>query len=577
ESPSWIRQIQEVIHLNRNQGVQLLCEKVEACEKRKDSQIWREFEFALPRELTDAQNLELGTSFLQEQVCGRGIGALLNFHFDVDSKTGERKPHCHALLLTRRINEAGFSSHKERSWNSKELVHTLREQYEATTNFHLKLHGHDARIDTRSYQEQGLELEGQGKFGSNVREMEQRGFVTRRLASFELSGLRNVYRILKRPEILLESVTRHHTTFTWGTVQSVLERYVKQESLFSRLEVALRTSPELVLLKLGQEMDGRDSVYTTQTLLKAEVALAETLERLSTSQKHPVSSVVLKEVLKNFGEADGVTSSVSVQVQEAIHHVTLGHQVSCLVGAAGTGKTSVIAKAQRIWEDSGYRVMGLAPTGRAARNLQEAGVFSQTIHRLLGDLASGRQQVSSKTVWVVDEAGMVDTLKFRELFAWAETLGVKVVLLGDSAQLQPVGAGAFFRWATDFLHEAGELARLETVLRQRASWQREATQLFAFGRTEEAVQAYHQAGKLKLVEFSRQDAREALLSAWSEALGAHPQETLLMLAHSNQDVEALNQGARHLLQQLGKVSVSECSLMVQQMRMDGLDSVVKRH
>ncbi|MGL4426373.1 MAG: AAA family ATPase, partial [Alphaproteobacteria bacterium] len=120
-----------------------------------------------------------------------------------------------------------------------------------------------------------------------------------------------------------------------------------------------------------------------------------TLERLSTAQTHPVASASLNEVLKSFGEADGVTSSVSVQVQEAIHHVTLGHQVSCLVGAAGTGKTSVIAKAQRIWEDSGYRVMGLAPTGRAARNLQEVGVFSQTIHRLLGDLASGRQQVAS--------------------------------------------------------------------------------------------------------------------------------------------------------------------------------------
>src|SRR5580704_7712147 len=89
-------------------------------EKRIDARVWREFEFALHRELNREQNIALAREFVQDQICSRGMAAQLNFHFEVDKKTKEEKPHCHVLMTTRRLDENGMNSRKEECWNKKE-------------------------------------------------------------------------------------------------------------------------------------------------------------------------------------------------------------------------------------------------------------------------------------------------------------------------------------------------------------------------------------------------------------------------------------------------------------------------
>ena len=75
----------------------------------------------------DEQNIALAREFVQDQLCGRGMAAQLNFHFDVDEETGEEKPHCHVVASTRRLVDSGMGA-KERDWNKKELLHDLRVQ-----------------------------------------------------------------------------------------------------------------------------------------------------------------------------------------------------------------------------------------------------------------------------------------------------------------------------------------------------------------------------------------------------------------------------------------------------------------
>lgn len=64
----------------------------------RGAQVHREFEFALHRELTDEQNIVLGREFAFDQICQRGMAAQINFHFDVDEKTGEAEPHCNSII-----------------------------------------------------------------------------------------------------------------------------------------------------------------------------------------------------------------------------------------------------------------------------------------------------------------------------------------------------------------------------------------------------------------------------------------------------------------------------------------------
>ena len=511
EAPAWALALKEEISQNRQRGVQKYCTLMERAEKRKDSQVYREFEFALPEELIDEQNIALAKEFLQDQVCGRDIPVLANFHFDKNEKTGEPRPHCHALLGTRRLEEQGFSSHKETAWNKKELLETLREQWAAYANFHLKLHGHEARIDHRSYEEQGIDILPQPKLARGLQVIEQRpssSFEQKRLdrrVRFEQERYRNVAKLIKKPETVFEIITRQQSTFMWGDVEKVLARYVREEALFESLNIKLKASPELILLReeKGATSEGGKedvSVYTTQSMLRAELSLVGLSEKLGgckthTTREEEVTSAVSKSGLK-----------LSQDQEDALRHVTQGDQLSCIIGYAGSGKSTLFKVAKEAWEASGYRVYGLAPTGRAAQNLEEIGIPSQTLHKFLKDYKEGRSQYKSKTVLILDEAGMVDVGRFSDLLQAANHLGVKLVASGDGAQAQPIEAGPGFRLVTDRLN----VPKLETVIRQQESWQREATRLFGTYQTEEALALYLEKGHVRFVEEKVPDLEKLL-------------------------------------------------------------------
>jgi ATP-dependent exoDNAse (exonuclease V) alpha subunit len=70
DAPSWALKIQKLMTEDRQKGVQDFVDKVEAAEKRIDAQVWKEFEFALHRELTEEQNKALAREFVQDQLCG---------------------------------------------------------------------------------------------------------------------------------------------------------------------------------------------------------------------------------------------------------------------------------------------------------------------------------------------------------------------------------------------------------------------------------------------------------------------------------------------------------------------------
>jgi hypothetical protein len=153
-------------------------------------------------------------------------------------------------------------------------------------------------------------------------------------------------------------------------------------------------------------------------------------------------------------------------------------------------------RSHEIWKDEGYNVYGLTPTGKAAQNLEQSGIESTTLHKFLKSYEAGRCQYGEKSVLVLDEAGMVDMERFGKLLGAVKELGVKLIVVGDGAQLQPVEAGPAFRLVTTRLGKV----ELNTVLRQKEEWQREATVLFGRQETKEAIQTYADKGHVHIVE-----------------------------------------------------------------------------
>jgi hypothetical protein len=92
---------------------------VEAAEKRKDAQLAREVEFAIPRELTKEQGIELAREFAEAEFVEKGMIADLNVHWDIGAD-GQPKPHAHVMLTMREVGKDGFGA-KVRDWNKAEL------------------------------------------------------------------------------------------------------------------------------------------------------------------------------------------------------------------------------------------------------------------------------------------------------------------------------------------------------------------------------------------------------------------------------------------------------------------------
>ncbi len=561
-APEWAKKIQKLVSndkdpndcgpknqelSNRDKGLQRLSDMVNSAEKRGDAQVYREIEFSLPRELTYEQNRQLAEEYVQDQFCGIGMLAIQSFHIEICEKTGELNPHCHTLFLTRELTEDGLSLKKNRDWNERSVHEVWREQWAQYASFHLKMHGHDITLDHRSYEDQGLDIEPQVKLGKGVKEQEKRaktkdsfgekkpdpgtkqnqdpdlcsmedsnakanptqgkGFVdsvptTGRVQELRSIQLRNLYRIMRRPETVLDIVTRHHATFMWGDVQKILGRYVDEPELFQRLDVRLKNSSELLLLKMDgvRDRSGRieeRAIYTTRSMLKAEKSLVDIAEALAAHHIHGVSFGAQDAGLERIqGTLQKEGYSLSEDQTRAIRHLVDEGQLKCIVGYAGAGKTTALEACRNIWEREGFRVYGLAPTGRAAQNLEGGGISSMTLHKFLKSFEEGRCQYGEKSVLVLDEAGMVDVERFGKFLGAVRSLGVKAVVVGDGAQLQPVEAGPAFRLVT----ERVGVSRLEKVVRQKEEWQKEATVLFGKQESKTAIQAYQSKGHVHLIE-----------------------------------------------------------------------------
>jgi conjugative relaxase-like TrwC/TraI family protein len=189
-----------------------------------------------------------------------------------------------------------------------------------------------------------------------------------------------------------------------------------------------------------------------------------------------------------------------------------GAGVSLLVGKAGYGKTYVAGTASHVYGLQGHRLIGTAPTGLAATGLANEGFSdARTVDRLLADLKHRRDRLDSKTVLLVDEAGMVGTRKLARLLEEAERAEAKVILIGDDRQLSAIDAGGGFRG----LRLRLGASELQQNRRQQAEWEQQALELVRRFQVQEAVGLYREHDRVVVAEtvLSQEIGRVSLLVA----------------------------------------------------------------
>jgi len=202
------------------------------------------------------------------------------------------------------------------------------------------------------------------------------------------------------------------------------------------------------------------AALSLQRLAMAEEAVAEAVARL-TATADPIKA------------ADGGAALDELdETQRGAVEAVLRHGVSVLTGGPGTGKSRTVAALVRLAERQGVTVALAAPTGRAAKRLEELGdAPAATLHRLLGaqgrtgTFARGEEWPLDASLVVVDETSMLDVeLAAALLEACAD--GTHLLLVGDPAQLPSIGPG---RVLADLV-ESGTVpvVELTTLYRQAA-------------------------------------------------------------------------------------------------------------
>jgi Ti-type conjugative transfer relaxase TraA len=527
-APEWMR--------DREQ----LWNAAEAAEKRRDAQVAREVEFALPEELKDFEVIGLAREFVEREFVARGMVADLNVHWD------EGNPHAHVMLSMREVTPEGFGR-KVREWNQVGLLREWREHWADLANQHLMRAGYDVHVDHRSFKDQGIELEPTSHLGKAVDEMRGRGEYAERARRLEEVRERNAQRMEQKPEIVFDNLTRRQSTFTRRDIAREVFRYIDEGDRFRNLMARLEGSPELVRLAAAVKDEHGNVVeperYTTREMLAVESRMAERAQEMADTSMRGVGEGTREAVLARH-------NYLSAEQQETVRFITSEKSIEALTGFAGTGKSAAIAAARDAWQAEGYRVRGGALSGIAAENLQrESGVESRTLASWEKAWREGREQLGRRDVLVIDEAGMVGSRQLERIVSEASERGAKVVLVGDAEQLQPIEAGAAFR----AIAERVGYEELSGVRRQWEFWQPEASSDFARGEPGRAFDRYEKHRAIHFAE-SRSKAKEDLIREWSDYRAAQRAEkTSLILAHTRADVRELNLSARAILRERGEL------------------------
>lgn len=563
----------------------------EAAEKRSDARVAREFEIALPHELTSEERLEATRAFAQSLADRYGTAVDFAIH-SPNGETDIRNHHAHLMMSVRGLTEAGLGEktifERENAWllsrnlpTSMMQLKDIRRDWEGIANEALAQAGHDIRIDHRSHQDRGLEIEPTEHMGVYATQMERRGLEVVRQRIDQRSAQTNAAVIREKPEQILSVITSEKSVFDRHDVARALHRYIDQPEAFQNAFARVMASPALIELKPeARGEDGSISLprYSTREMVETERGMAANAREMAGRADHAVDRRHVETALQTFDRAIRTSAEQSLakavkageigsqekdtllassglgdEQRRAVRHITGDEGIAVVIGLAGAGKSTMLGAARQAWEAEGYRVLGAALAGKAAEGLEESsGIRSRTLASYEQGWQKGQGKLGPKDILVIDEAGMIGSRQLARFVSEAHQSGAKLVMVGDPEQLQAIGAGAPFR----AIAERVGFVELTEIRRQQEDWQREASRAFARGGTSEALAAYDSHGMVRFHE-GQGDARAAIVGSYLADAERHPSGSRIALAHRRVDVRALNEAIRNARQERGELPKGE--------------------
>ena len=318
----------------------------------------------------------------------------------------------------------------------------------------------------------------------------------------------------------------------------------------ANLETRL-ASGEFQIVDRSRGVPGRQ--FTTAKTIEAE---HEILRRMREGQNHVEPILSRPQAINVADQRQHLNHAQKSVVQDVL---SSRDRIQGIQGFAGAGKTTTLAVIRSAAESRGYQVEGLAPTSRAARQLNEAGVHAGTLQSFLAR-AADPYAPRQKRFYFVDESSLASTNQMREFLARiGSNNNDRVLLIGDIRQHQGVEAGRPF----EQLQEAGmRTARLDEIVRQQDPALKSAVELLATGQVSAALDTLQHQGRVKEIPNTEQRVR-AIAKSYVES----PENTLIV-SPDNASRRDLNVAVRQELKATGALAPEDHTFRVLVQRQD---------
>ncbi len=515
---------------------------------RSGAQLAKTQVLALPNELSLEENVELVERWIERTWTDHGAVVTWAIH---EPEKGDTNWHAHLLISTRELTEDGFGR-KLRELNPTfsrgsyvRGRHDGCDRWREMQNEFFRERGLDAKVDPQ-------------------RVVARRRFERQFYAEDLHKWREREDRAVRRPDRIIECLTRHQDCFTVRDVDRILVRgnVPQRERERLREEVLGRSLPLA-------DRDGERNGYFTSREARREAEQVRSAARdlAGPARDRKLSNDRVVGAIARVEERAGIR--FDFEQDQAIKHACR-NRLSVWRGVAGSGKSVALEAVVEAHVRAGYKVIAAAPTNTVAvdlrKTIEDAPVNERhrereertegealTLHSLDWQIGHGRMALDSRTILIVDEAGMVPTGMYAKVLREVEHSGAKLLLVGDDRQLGSIERGGMFRVFVDDLGQE-HVRELERVRRQADDWQREATVALASGRFEDAIRAYSEHGSVTF-ESTLERARDRLIDDFVRDELAEPEVTRFAYAQTNAEVARINEGIQQAFEDSGRLVI----------------------
>ena len=308
-----------------------------------------------------------------------------------------------------------------------------------------------------------------------------------------------------------DGATQNHSVFTEADAASAVLRWVPEGRKDARVMSAADMSQAITrffdsaqVVPLADPSDPSPS-FTTRRCVKVQAAI-ERLWETGVGAVAPIDPEIVAEVLDQ-------RPTMSVEQRGLVQAWCLsGDRAQSAIGRPGTGKTFTCSAAVEVFQKAGFKVIGAAVKGEAARLLgAEAGVPSETVAMRLAQIRSGALQLTTRTVLLVDEASTISDDDLGELLAAVTAADATLRCVGDPAQHSSVPAGGMWEHLTTrYAVNTPELTATRRMVNQSDI---DAAEHARRGEIEQALTTLDSAGQLSVYD-SDAEMHAALLARW---------------------------------------------------------------